>query len=518
MVHRVGETEVHKWPHLDVEKRQRLIREFYKTGSVELGDDFLSLVRAPRGYGVYASIGPNYQYAIFGRDSIRVAQDLLYTNQKLAREIIVFLAYLQGRSFNMVREEEPGKIHHEFRSLRFSGHEVPKAAQLALKKWAALWGGNQEQMLYYGSFDATPAYIRLVDKYCQAYGTEILDTLVASRGGRSRSLREHVRRATDWMVSKITASPWQLFEFKRLNLAGLFNQSWEDSNISYLHNNGSVANADSGIAAIELQAEVYDALRGAADIVSINGDEANAWRHLASIVRDNTLRLLWMDDKKYFAIGLDRADDGAMRQIKTLSANPGSLLRTTMLTLLPHHVAWPYVEGIVKMLFSEEFIVLPGLRLRGRSHATLVDFADYHGCFVSWPKETYEVAMGLRNHGFYTLATILEQCVLRAVAQAGEFYEFFFVDTKGRTKYHYRQENPDEPTFHEFGAANLPEPGQSWTISAVLSIIASRQKPVAILPVNDSIKMLEQSILKQDNIVELIKELGASGFPVEMHR
>lgn len=503
----MSSAHVRKWLALDVAARQKKVREFYGSFASELFDDFLGLVRAPHGYGIYASIGPNYQYAIFGRDSITVAHDLIDIKPTLTKEIILLLASLQGREFDMQSEEEVGKIHHEFRSLRFSNHKVSRAARLVLERLGPIWGGTQEDLLYYGSYDATPSFVRLVNSYCRRYGDALLEETVHALDGSKRTVRDSVRAATAWLVGKITASPWQLYEFKRLNPAGLVYQAWQDSSIAYLHANGTTANPDTGIAAVELQGYAYDALYAAAELVALDEHEANAWRHLASIVRDNTLERLWIKKDSYFAVGLDRSDDGDTRHIGTLTANPGLLLGSDLFSRMPHHLSWPYVEGIVRTLFSAELLTNVGLRLRGIQHADMVPFADYHGSLVAWPHQTAAIAAGLRNHGFYTLATILENCVLHSVSMAGEFYEFFFVDRQGRVKYHYRNENPNEPTFHDFGAANLPEPGQAWTLTAVLRIIATRHHPFPVLPVSDNVRALEAEILS-DRRVKAIAETG----------
>ncbi len=503
--------DVHKWLRMDLSQRQELVRRFFSTNDTELAKAFLSLVKASRSYGIYASIGPNYQYAVFGRDSIEVAEDLLETQPGLAREIILVLSHLQGTRLNLISEEERGKIHHEYRARYLGGSEVPKAAQTVLDVLKTQWGGSEDELLYYGSFDATPLFIRLVHRYCRQEGVEILDQVVVGRDKAERTVREHVRMAAMWLTDKVTASPWRLFEYRRLNPEGLFNQGWEDSKVAYLHADGTLVNADSGVAAVELQGYAYDALRAAAELVAEDDEEAEAWRHLASILRDNTLELLWMEDEQYFALGLDRDDDGKTRQIRTLNADAALLLDTDMLSLLPRHQAWPYIEGIVRKLFSADFVTPVGFRLRALRHAQLVSFADYHGSLVSWPKETHDVAKGLHRHGFYTLAHLLEASILQAVGKAGEFYEFFLVDVHGRPKYHYRIENPDEPSFHDFGAADTPEPGQAWTISAVLSIVRHWHNPQAEVPVEGEVRSLEQQLLKKPRVVALAEQARAEG-------
>ncbi len=501
-------THAHEWQKLDVTERQKKVRLYYGSNDAQLFATFMGLVRAPHGYGIYASIGPNYQYAIFGRDSVTVARDMLDISPKLSKEIILLLARLQGCEFDMQSEEEVGKIHHEYRSIDFNNHHVSKAARLVLQRRGPLWGGNQEQMLYYGSYDSTPLFIRLLSKFCQRYGDDILDEAVHLRDGTRQTVRESLRAATGWLVAKITASPWHLYEFKHLNPAGLVYQAWQDSSIAYLHADGTTANPDDGIAAIELQGYAHDALYAAAELVASDEHEANAWRHLASILRDATLDRLWVDATKYFAMGLDRADNGDTRQITTLTANPGLLLDSDLFDRMPHDASWPYIQGIVRMLFSEELLTLAGLRLRGHKHADMVPFADYHGSLVVWPHQTAAIARGLRKHGFYVLASVLENCILQTVAQAGEFYEFFFVDRQGRVKYHYRNENPDEPTFHDFGAANLPEPGQAWTVSAVVHIINSRHQSTPVLPVSEPVRSLEADILSQKYVQAIAKAGG----------
>jgi glycogen debranching enzyme len=215
-----------------------------------------------------------------------------------------------------------------------------------------------------------------------------------------------------------------------------------------------------------------------------------------------------MPKEKFFSMGMDRDAQGRPRQIATLTSNPALLLNSSLFNHISHQESWPYIEGLVRGLFTEDFLTAAGLRLRSRKHADLVSFADYHGSLVTWPKHTHMIADGLRRHGFYTLAALLENCILQAVAQAGEYYEFFFADRMGRIKYHYRQENADEPSFHDFGAANLPEPGQGWTISAVINIINSRHKPAPILPVSESVRNLEREILARKYVKDLAKATG----------
>lgn len=482
------------------------MREFIASNDSTIGDSFVARVRAPLGYGVFASTGPNYQYAVFGRDSIEVAEDLVATRPELAREVIYAMAHFQGQTYAHSNEEEPGKLHHEYRSLRQGGKLAPPAAQKVFRELSPKWGGDDAEMRYYGSFDASVLFVRMVHRYCQLYGLAILSTEIIGYAQTRQSLHHHVRKAALWFAERITASPWGLFEYKRLNPNGISHQAWEDSELAYMHSDGSQANAEGGVASVELQAYAYDALLAAADVAAVNTEEAKAWRELAKNLQAKTLESLWMDDTKYFATGLDRADDGAARQIQTLNSNAGVLLDSRLLMDLPDNKRRPKVEPVVRTLLSDEFLTPAGLRIRAKRHLSLVDFADYHGAEVTWPKQTYDIAKGLRRHGYSVLADLLEASILHAVSEAGEFYEFFFVNAESNVKYHYRHESPNEPTFHAFGAANVPEPGQAWTISAVMSIVARQHQALGRQPVKPTAFELE--ILQQPYVQFVAKAIG----------
>lgn len=455
--------------------RQQTIRDFYVSGSPREAKSLLKLIRAPKGYGVFASIGPRIQYAIYGRDSVEVAEDLLQTHGRLVREILCMLASLQGVQHDRKNEEEPGKIHHEFRKDYFGGHGIPRAAMQTVRRMRTDWGQPHKPLLYYGSFDSTPLFIRLVHRYTKMYGPALLSQKVTGKDGIVRPFRDHVHMATEWLAGKVASSSWQLFEDHPLNAKGLPNQEWEDSSEAYVHTDGSFANTASGVAAVELQGYAYDALLAAAGLVASNEQEATVWREMARQIQAQTLELLWMPKKHYFAMGLDRdPQTNKTRQITTLNANGALLLNSHLLLDLPAATRKPFVDGIVAMIGSSDFMTGAGVRVRALREANIVKYADYHGSLVTWPKETYDIAVGLRRHGHDMLSVTLEDTILDAVAQAGEFYEFFLVDKSGKVKYHYRREDPGEPAIRNFSASVLPEAGQAWTISAVLAIVASR--------------------------------------------
>jgi len=436
----------------------------------EFAQNKLDSIKAFNGCGVYASSGKRFQYAIFGRDSLEVGEDLLLVDRELVKNILLTMASMQGCKIDIMSEEEPGKIHHEYRTVTVDGKLVPDESIKILNKLSRCWGGTENMLCYYGSIDATPLFIRLIDRYVKEYGPELLNEKIKSIYGYESFMLDCVKRATNWLVDHINQSEWGLLEFKRINPNGIKYQAWKDSDTGYLHEDGTSANADDGIASVEVQGYAYDALLAASDLVAISTEERNYYIDLAKSVQKNTLKLLWVEDKDmpYFAIGLDRDVDGKTRQIRTLTSNSAALLDSRLFSDLPSEDSDKYIRPIVNMIMSNEFITDVGVRTRALRHYNLVDFADYHGSLSSWPKETYDIAKGLRRHGYIDEANKLENTLINAFHRSDDFYEYYFVNQNGEVEYNYRDINPYN--LAKPGILDIPESCQAWTVSAIMSI------------------------------------------------
>jgi glycogen debranching enzyme len=477
------------WTSKTKAQRQKSLLQLVNDHEYALTHDYMRLVSAGH-YGVYASMGPNFTYAIFGRDSIEVAEDLLFTRRDLARDIIFTLARLQGVKHDNISEEEPGKIHHEYRSRVFDGELISEESLSLMHKLQHWWGSiGADEMVYYGSFDATPLYIRLVCAYSMQYGQAILHEKYIARDGKEKTIRDSLQAATDWLVAKIKQSPWKLLEYKRTNPKGLPNQAWKDSETAYLHTDGTIANADGGLAAVELQGYAYDALLGAAEL-----QDNKHYRALAQEVQEATLAQLWMPESQFFAQGLDRDTKGAARQIKTLTSNGGLLLHSQLLVDLPEDTRRIYCEGIIKTICGPQFLTEAGIRCRALQYKNMPGFVDYHGTYAVWPKETFDIAGALIQHGYTHLAQQLTNRILRSIEMAGDFYELFYVEDDGKVWYdhtaaveHFSKKSPIHPL-------SIPEPGQAWVISAVLAILSNAGKPLG--PIDDFEKHILQAIPK----------------------
>lgn len=457
------------------ERQKELIRLVRDLGYLSKFD-YINLVSAGK-YGDYASIGPNYTYAVFGRDSIEVAEDLLHTHQHLAHTIIHTLAKLQGTKHDQISEEEPGKIHHEYRSRIFNGKPVPAESLNIMHTLQRFWGKpGSDELIYYGSADATPLFIKLIGTYVDTYGKHILEEKYQTKEGKDSTIYDSLILAGDWLIAKIESSPWKLLEFKRLNPNGIQNQTWKDSTTSYIHNDGTIADPDLGIASVELQAFAYDALH-VLRTTTVDDVKRRKYHALAQHIQKSVLEHFWMPHEKFFAEGLDRDTNGKMRKIETLTSNAGILLNSRLLAHLLPSQRHLYIKGIVSTICGPEFLTEAGIRSRALRHKAIPGFADYHGSFTVWPKETFDIAKGLRNFNLHHLADQIENRIVRSMEIAGDFMEFFYVSEDGKVWY----DGKAAATYFEAKSpgtrVSLPEPGQAWSISAMLSILSNHRNP-----------------------------------------
>jgi glycogen debranching enzyme len=430
----------------------------------------LATVMAKDGSIVYASSDTLFKGAVFGRDAIEVAEDLMHIKPALVRNILVTLGRLQGVRTNNDSEEEPGKIIHEYRSTVVDGKPIDGVSLKIFRELSQKWGGDECTMAYYASVDATPHFLRALHTYCKTYGDSLLDVYVTQRNDVVVTMRDVAAAAATWLSQKLGASQSGLLEYRRVNPKSFLNHVWKDSNEFYMHESKELANHDQPIASIEVQGLVYDALRAAAYFFP---DEAATYQERSVQLRDRTLALLWQPERNYFALGLDFTPQGKLRVIETVTSNPAGLLDTTFFDNLPTTKRQKFIEAIVRRIMGEEFLTNVGIRSRALTAASLVPFWDYHGSYVSWPKETYDIAKGLRRHGFTRLSKQLENRLLNIVLKTRDYPEFVYVDAAGRILAG-PPSNPGRKKTVTVVGTNKPERIQAWTVSAVMAILASR--------------------------------------------
>lgn len=430
----------------------------------------LKRLTSKSGNGVYASADLLFKGAVFGRDSFEIAEDLMRLRPKLVRNILLTMVKLQGHTLNNKNEEQPGKIVHEYRNIVIDGKPINEKSLAIFHNLAAKWGGNEIEMAYYGSVDSTPFFLRVLGGYCSIYGPDILDEQITTKNHDKITVRNSAKAAANWLTGCLSESKSGLLEYQATNPSGIKNQVWKDSDEFYVHEDGSLANHGKPIISIEVQALAYDALLSAAEIVP---DNSGHYIKLAQDLREKTLKLLWLRDSNFFALGADYDEKDHLRLITTPTANPGALLDSSFFDSLEEVQRRLYITAIVEKLMSYEFLTGAGIRSRSLGGAKLVDFWDYHGSFVSWPKETYDIAKGLDRQGFPLLSKQLENRLLNVILKHRQYPEFVYVDGWGRIL-------SSTPSSHSHGdvtivhGTNNPERVQGWTVSAIMAIVSQR--------------------------------------------
>jgi glycogen debranching enzyme len=313
--------------------------------------------------------------ALFGRDSLITSFQALPYLPELAATTLRVLAARQAQVRDDFHEQEPGKILHE---LRFG--------ELTAR-------GERPHSPYFGTADATPLFLVLLDEYHRWSGD---DELV-------RTLEPHARAALDWIEDSGDADGDGYVEYACRNPAtGLANQCWKDSWNAIQFADGTLARGP--IATCEIQGYVYDARRRSSRLArEVWGDEALAGRleRQAADLRECFQRDFWMPERGCHALALD----GEKRQVDSLTSNIGHLLWSGLLD-----------EGeaatTAERLLDEQLYSGWGVRTLGTREAGYNPLGYHTG--TVWPHENSLIAAGLARYGHNEAAGTIAVAMLRA--------------------------------------------------------------------------------------------------------
>ncbi len=375
---------------------------------------------APNGMGIYTSQGSFYNHTIFGRDSSMTGRFITDIDHQTARNVIFTLASLQGTRTNKVTQEEPGRIHHEWRD--FTLWEGSVTSRLMIWPWRLLWGASNKLLLTYYAVDSTATYIRLVHRYAEHIDGAILERTVKDKEGRTMTIGESVARAANWLANYIDKDG--VFWSMRSNPFALPFQIYQDSVTAYARKNKKLAHYWGKMSYGENQAFIADALYDACSILPTNSS-VHIWKQ-AKQRADKGLfdRYVRGGDPR---IALD--ENGA---ISRSNISMGWLLNTASWLVLSEEERAAWIGAIVKRLFSKDFLTPVGLRTRALSEPyVLSGVIEYHGRQTVWPMFNFMVIEGLRRHRLYRLAEQLENRLINGLNITGDFDEFFVVDPNG---------------------------------------------------------------------------------------
>ena len=356
---------------------------------------------------------------VFGRDSLITSFQALPHVPELAETTLRVLAARQATKDDPFRDAEPGKILHEIRFGELTHFD------------------ERPHSPYYGTADATPLFLVLLDEYERWTGDADL----------VRELEPEARAALAWIDEHGDGDGDGFVEYERRNTeSGLENQCWKDSWDSMRFADGSIAKG--AIAACEIQGYAYDArVRCARLAREIWGDDGLAGRleSDAAQLRKRFNEAFWMEERDFYALALD----GEKRQVDSITSNPGHLLWSGI-------VDDERAEVVARRLLNEALFSGWGVRTMAAGEEAYNPIRYHNG--TVWPHDNSLIAHGLARYGFRDEAAKIAFATLEAATHFDYRLPEVFAG--------YARERTNVPV--EYPTASSP---QAWATAAPLLLV-----------------------------------------------
>jgi glycogen debranching enzyme len=356
--------------------------------------------------------------SLFGRDSVITSYQALPFAPELAATTLRVLASKQGKQIDRYREEEPGKILHELR-----------LGELTVF-------GERPHSPYYGTYDATPLFLVLLDEYERWTGD----------GELVRELEDAARAALRWMDEFGDRDGDGYLEYERNTESGLENQCWKDSWNSIVYADGTLSSLPR--ATCEIQGYAYDAKMRCARLAREFWDDAQLAERLerdAGRLKEQFNRDFWVAERELFALALD----GEKKPVDSLTSNMGQLLWSGI-------VDGDKADAVVRHLEGEKLFSGWGVRTMAEGEGGYNPI-EYHNGTV-WPHDNSFIAAGLARYGFRAEAARIAQAVL----EAATYFDYRLPEVFAG----YPREQTMFPV--EYPTASSP---QAWATGAPLLLI-----------------------------------------------
>lgn len=380
--------------------------------------------------------------ALFGRDSLISALFVVDQFPLLLETTVCTLARYQGRQYDPMSEEEPGRIPHEVRDP--TDPIAMAITQSSGWKWP-----------YYGAVDTTPLFLIAVAK-------------LFDLGRWTAKLERATTAAIDWLIRRLDDGDGLLIS-QPANPHGIENQVWKDSWDAYSYADGTVAHPP--IAPLVAQALAHDAcFAGVKILKSTNPADRRRGRlhDLAASLHDVVVGRYWVDapDGGYCGPALVRSSSGRLdRVLPARSSDMGHLLASNMLAGERDRERR---LALIRALWREDMLCSAGIRTLGSAESRYRPTAYHNG--TSWPWDTVITALAMDRMGFQALADDLFERVRRVHQTTRLFPEFvrgdstegirintLVVDVRGRGGRVNRISQP-------------PQEVQAFTVTAMLAM------------------------------------------------
>ena len=356
--------------------------------------------------------------SLFGRDSVITSYQALPFVPELAAATLRVLAAKQGTKVDRYREEEPGKILHELR-----------LGELTVF-------GERPHSPYYGTYDATPLYLVLLDEYERWTGDADL----------VRELEDSARAALAWMDEFADRDGDGYLEYERNTESGLENQCWKDSWNSIMYADGTLSTLPR--ATCEIQGYAYDAKVRCARLAREFWNDPELAERLereAAELKEKFNRDFWVSEREFFAIALD----GEKKPVDSLTSNVGHLLWSGI-------VDDDKAPAVARHLLGEKLFSGWGVRTMAEGEGGYNPI-EYHNGTV-WPHDNSFIAAGLARYGFRDEAAQIAQAIL----EAATYFDYRLPEVFAG----YPREQTKFPV--EYPTASSP---QAWATGAPLLLI-----------------------------------------------
>jgi glycogen debranching enzyme len=307
--------------------------------------------------GPYPTAGIPWYAVPFGRDGLISAYQTLGWNPDIARGTLRLLASYQGQKVDDFTEEEPGKIFHELRR--------GELARL----------GEVPHHPYYGSVDATPLFALVFAETVKWTADRAL----------WRDLLPAAERALTWCDTYGDPDKDGYVEYGH-RPGEMRSQGWKDSAQSLSDPDGKWSKLPAAL--VEVQAYVYAAKMGVADLYEVDGDHTRAER-LRGEAKDLQTRFerdFWMEAEQCYAQALD----GDKKQVPAVTSNAGHALWCGIAS--PERGA-----AVTRRLMELDMYTGWGIRTLSSRYPTYNPMSYHNGSV--WPHDNSLIAQGFARYG-----------------------------------------------------------------------------------------------------------------------
>ena len=350
---------------------------------------------------------PGRYHALFGRDSLITALQVLPARPDVAAATVRALAALQGQRDDPEVDEQPGKILHEWRPQAPAWHTEHG------------WPVRDGELRYYGSADSTSWFLVVL--------------AATGDGALATELEGAWRAAGAWLEQALVDGGGVVRYGPRLGSGGLTQQGWRDvmGPASEDDDGGGIVRPDGStpeppLADADVQAVAYAALRALAEL---SGEEA--WTRRAEALAERIAT--------DFGPGVMALEGDGLPV-----PGPGSQLGWL---LWSGALQGEQRDAVAARLSEPDVLTAYGLRTLASSMPAF-DPQSYHRGSV-WPFDSWLGWGGLRAAGRHEDAERVRSGVLAALDELGHAPELYAVTREG-----------------ELEPSRLTNLVQAWTVGA----------------------------------------------------